>query len=156
MTVKTSKLFPNWRPNPDWHGLNYLIHTKWWITDWWWAAELKIHWHVAVLFSSFHASFFLLTPLFFHLPFTHLFLCALLTALSSSSTTHRPSPSSTPSSFPLPCVSLHAWLAAVISASPSVIRGQCRNRCITGRYLTTQHFTGQALYHLSSLTAQWR
>lgn len=38
-------------------------------------------------------------------------------------------------------VSLHAWLAAIIPALSSMIRGRCRNRCITGRYLTTQHFT---------------
>lgn len=87
---------------------------------------------------SLHISF----PYLIYFPlFPPLFcLCPLTCPPQSLSTIHPPSPSSI--SFPLSalsCVSLHAWLAAVIPVSPSVIKGQCRNRCITGRYLTTQH-----------------
>lgn len=90
-------------------------------------------------------SLFLIQPLSSSLaPFSsfppYFWLCPLTCPPLSLSTIHLPSPSSI--SFPLSalaCVSLHAWLAAVIPLSPSMIRGQCRNRCITGRNLTTQH-----------------
>lgn len=98
---------------------------------------------LTVLFIFFLFSLSNLSPL----PWPHfpllppLFcLCPLTCPPLSLSTIHLPSPSSI--SFPLSalaCVSLHAWLAAVIPLSPSMIRGQCRNRCITGRNLTTQH-----------------
>ena len=104
----------------------------------------KILWHVSVLFfllSSPSSSPSLSMPSYLPSPFVFQHPPSLLLCLIPSSA--------------LSCVSLHAWLAAVIPVSPSVIRGQCRNRCIAGRYLTTQHFTGQALYHLSPLTAQW-
>lgn len=67
----------------------------------------------------------------FHL---HYSLGPLTCPLLSSFTTHLPSPSSVLSSLASPrlCVSLLAWIAAVISASPRVIRGQCRNRCMAG------------------------
>lgn len=132
--------------------MHYLTRTKRWITGCRWTFEPKIHWHV--LFSFFPLVLFVpsLPHLTVPLPPVSLASCLPSTVIFH----HPPAPSSisTPLSSALSCVSLHAWLAAVIPVLPSVIRGQCRNRCITGRNLTTQHFTGQALYRLSSLTAQ--
>lgn len=84
--------------------------------------------------------------------------CPLTCPLLSSLTAHLPrlSPISSRLSSFLSRLSLHAWIAAVILVSPSAIRGRCWNRCITGRHPTTQHSSGQALYHLSSLTARWK
>lgn len=69
-------------------------------------------------------------PIFLH----HPSLGPLTCPLPSSLAPHLPSPSFVLSclSSPRPCVSLLAWVAAVIPASPSVIRGQCRNRCMAG------------------------
>lgn len=51
------------------------------------------------------------------------------------------------------CLCLHAWVAAVNPASPSLIRGQCRNRCITHTYPTREHFYRPST-HLSSMAAR--
>lgn len=143
---ETDKLLPDRRPNPNWHGLLHTQSDGSLIDD--------------GLLNSRFTDMFLFCFCFLFLSFRtrlppQLSLCPLTCPPLSSSTTHPAPPLSDPCFPSLSCVSLHAWLAAVIPVSPSVIKGQCRNRCITGRYLTTQHFTGQALYHLSSLTAQW-
>lgn len=132
--------------------------------DWWEAIiEPKIQWHALVVFTFFSypsyqsnpsllSSSFTVTPPH-HPPLAHALLPVLFCLLSLPICPACPLSHLT--SF-LSRLSLHAWIAAVILVAPSVIRGQCWNRCITGRHPTTQHSSGQALYHLSSLTAQWK
>lgn len=98
-----------------------------------------------------------LTRLFFSPPFVHFLSIAPTYPIWHSHTCpltcvpsfkdHLPSTSSVLSHlcFCPSCLCLRTWIAAVIPVSPSVIRGQRRNRCNTGSYPTREHFTVQAL-----------
>lgn len=116
------KLLLDRRPNPNWNGL---LYTKWWIDC---VFKPTIHWHFCFVIKTCIYTCFPVWPLTLSLTLFPL-PPSVPSYLPSSFLYHLTNSSSSfssPVSFALSCVSLHAWLAAVILVLPSMITGHHR------------------------------